>query len=321
MKILLTGASGLLGGHILKQGLEAGHGFKTISRSISKRSYLFEVKDQVENFDLDLTSEKYPQNLFDGVDIVINAAALASAKKEDEELMTKINVDASKRLFEKSCESSISQWIQLSSVSTLGRGKQEEIIDETNHGEFRPTHYAKTKYEFDLFLKDQDPKFSITTIYPCYMLGAFDSRPSSGAILFALKLKKLKHLYSGQKNFVAASDVARAIYLAMDKKVSGDFVIGAENVALSNFIAECLSQLQMDEFKVDFKQKNEDISMLPDYEQEMMKEFSLSSAVSIDKASESLKYVPQVKLREMIKETLDYFEQKKMLRIKRVKKC
>ena len=132
MKILLTGASGLLGAHLLEQGLKKGFEFKAVARKVSRRSFLFQVQDQVEVLSFDLTDPtRWPTDIFDKVDVVIHCAGLASAFTRDEEKMRLINIEGTKNLFQAAIKyqgSQLKKWIQISSVSTLSSGEGNELI-------------------------------------------------------------------------------------------------------------------------------------------------------------------------------------------------
>ncbi|MBL6988929.1 MAG: NAD(P)-dependent oxidoreductase [Bacteriovoracaceae bacterium] len=319
MKVLLTGASGLLGSHILEQGLKLGHQFKVISRSVSKRSFLFLNLDKVHLYSLDLSDlSSLPDDLLDGVDCIINCAALASVKAEDQSKMRAINLEAPKNLFEMATKEDIPYWVQVSSVSTLCSGVDDNIVDEKDIGNFRKTPYANLKYEFDCWIKKQNSSVRVFTPHPCYMLGRWDSRPSSGSILFAIKMRRFKTLLNAKKNFVAASDVARGIWQGIDSRVIGDYILGNENMSISSFYQLCCEKLNIDfstfSFidRQQFKQAN-----FSENEKSFIEEFCVASSVSSNKAKQDFAYYPLTSVDQLLEETLDYFMDFKMLRVKK----
>lgn len=309
MRVLLTGATGLLGAHLLKQGLDQGVDFLCLGRSISKRSYLAQCQDQVRFVSIDLTDEKKIKELDEEVDLVIHAAALASPFQKDDEAMEELNVKGTKNLYQKfgnSCS-----WVQVSSVATMSNGSNQ-IINESNFGSYRETTYARTKIETDKWLESQSS--NILFIHPCYMLGEWDARPSSGSIFLGLKLNKFKYYLNGQKNFVAAEDVARGIWQAIDKKAKGRFLLGHINSDLEDFFSLACEKLKLDSVPkcIDLNSEN----TISEEGQRFMKEFCLSNAVDYQKASSQFGYSPIIGLEEMIDKTLSYFQEKKLLRIR-----
>ena len=320
MKILLTGASGLLGAHLLEQGLKRGFDFKAVARKVSRRSFLFQVKDQVEVLSFDLTDPKsWPADIFDKIDVVIHCAGLASPFAHDEEKMRLLNMEGTKNLFQaakKYQDSQLKKWVQISSVSTLSSGEGNEPLDEERIGKFRPTPYAKTKYEADCWLNDNRGEIDLLTIHPCYMLGPWDARPSSGAILFAFFLKRIKYLIDATKNFVSPRDVAIGIYQALKANSQEHFILGGENLKLSKFVELVAKHLQLDSIDTQFID-NASLQTLDLNEDQLasIKEFSLSDPISIAKAIEAFDYNPQTSVEQMISETVQYFIDNRMLRL------
>ena len=292
MKILLTGASGLLGAHLLEQGLKRGFEFKAVARKVSRRSFLFQVQDQVEVLSFDLTDPtSWPTDIFDRVDVAIHCAGLASPFARDEEKMKLLNIEGTKNLFQaakKYKDSQLKKWVQISSVSTLSSGEDNDLLDENNIGKFRPTPYAKTKYEADCWLNDNSGEMDLLTIHPCYMLGPWDARPSSGAILFAFFLKRIKYLIDATKNFVSPRDVAIGIYQALKANAKGHFILGGENLKLSNFVELVAKHLQLNSIDTQFidKANLQELDLNED-QLAIIKEFSLADPISCTKASKN----------------------------------
>ena len=319
MKVLLTGATGLLGSHVLEQGLQKGHSFKVISRKVPKRSFLAGIQEEanIDICEVDLTQEDtWPTNLLEGIDLVINCAALASPFEKDIPLMKDLNLEAPKKLFQKAKKAQVKKWVQISSVSTLCDGQCGEIVNESFQGQLRNTVYAQTKLECDQWL-DKQEGLSLLTLHPCYMLGKYDCRPSSGAILFALRMKKIQNFISNYKNFVDASDVAKGIWQGIEKEATGHFLLGNENASIEEFVKTASELVKIDFDSISFHDEATLNTLdIPEAQKAMAKEFSLSCKVNIQKAKETFNYMPEVGLKEMIANSLEYFQEKRMLRIR-----
>jgi len=320
MKILLTGASGLLGAHLLEQGLKRNFEFKAVARKVSRRSFLFQVQDQVEVLSFDLTDPTtWPTDIFDKVNIVIHCAGLASPFARDEEKMRLLNLEGTKNLFRAAKKYRVSQvkkWVQISSVSTLSSGEGNEPLDEKRIGKFRSTPYAKTKHAADCWLENNRGETDLLTIHPCYMLGPWDARPSSGAILFAFFLKKIKYLLDATKNFVSPRDVAIGIYQALKANAQGHFILGGENLKLSSFVALVAKHLQLNSIDTQLidKASLQELDLNED-QLASIKEFSLADPISWAKASDCFGYNPRTSVDQMISETVQYFVDNRMLRV------
>lgn len=319
MKILLTGASGLLGAHYLEVGLKLGHSFKAISRKVSKRSYLSTVidRDEVEWIEADLTDDKsWPSDLFTDIDLVLNCSGLASPFKEDLEKMSQLNVDATKVLYEKSNLAGVKRWVQVSSVSTLSDGTKE-MVNESHIGSFRKTPYAQTKFAIDEWLDNQE-KMDLLTIHPCYMLGKWDARPSSGSLILAMRMGKFTNFVHGKKNFVSPADVARGTFQAIDNSCSGHYVLGGENRSIEDFARAVITKLNLNEENFSFYTEDEFSEIeLSEKEKCIVAEFCQASSVDFSKAKEEFNYDPKITFSDQLEEAIDFFIEKRLLRIKK----
>lgn len=314
MKILITGASGLLGSHLVKESLARGFTVVGAARNVSSKTYIGTVENvNYTTVSMDLSNvETFVTEKFD---VVINAAAFASPFEKDSSMMEMVNVSGVKNLYHWALASGVKKFIQISSIACFGSSSYASMIDESSSNFWRETVYGRTKKEADLWLSNNS-QLPLLTIHPCYMLGEFDSRPSSGAIFFALKMGKFTSYINNTKNFVAASDVARGVLDAISSGASGNYILGGYNYKIKEFLdcyakitGESISNItEVDLGKIDFS----DI-----INGEMVKEFCLSYSASSEKAFRDFGYAPKIEIEEMIKSSITYFESKKMLRFKK----
>ncbi len=309
MKIFLTGATGLLGSHILQQGYELGHHFIIPYRKITKRHYLhnFIEDDRISLLEMDLMNE-FPPSILEGVDLIINSAAFASPFESDFEQMQEINTELPKRLYEAGKTKEVNRFIQISSTSVLGSEDRNKVLDEEDNEFMRDTPYAKTKKSADDWLWD---KTDVSTIHPGFMLDRFDSRPSSGAILMALRMKKFNFFTEQKKNIVAAADVAKGLFQMVAEEKTGNYILGGENISISSFL-----QMACEKIGKDFSELTE-ISEDELKEHQLEREFCLTSPVSSEKAKNDFGYVPVHTPEECLNNTLEWFQEKKMMRVKK----
>ncbi len=306
MRIFLSGATGLLGSHITEQLIHRGDKVVALVRAVPQKSFLGHVDasgaGSVELIKGDLEDLSWASQLQGDFDAVIHCAALASVDSKLKEQMWKINFLGTQSLYQL-LRPRTKKWIQISSISTMCSG-EHELVDETFQGQARKTFYAESKLATDQWLDFTDP--SALIIHPCYMLGKWDAKPSSGSIFFAVKFKKIQTYHNSTKNFVAAQDVARGVLQALDRSAKGHFILGNENISLKLFFTELCREMNMD-FELLEKPLNEDST-------DWAKELCAASAVTWQKARAELSYNPQIKIKELLKETMDYFEEFKMLR-------
>jgi dihydroflavonol-4-reductase len=300
MKVAIIGASGLLGGHLIEEGLKSHHEIIAVARKFPMRSAAHFFREQITTKNLDASTDLKSTDL-EGVDLLINVAAQVSPS-QDRSLIDE-NLELVKKVFTAAEAAKVSKLVQISSISTMASGEMSGEVSEQNHGHFRKTPYAESKYQSDVWLEGRK---NLLTIHPCYMLGKWDSKPSSGAILMALQMKRLTGFYPGMKNFVHAGDVARGIYDAVEKNTTGRFILGGENVSLEVFLSKAMTALGLDG-------KLEQMSLDDLEANPVFKDFFLAGAVNDQKARTVWGYHSDVHLDGMLGETIAYFRDNKLL--------
>ena len=135
-KILLTGATGRLGSHVLAALLARKERVRAIVRPGSKSK----LPRGVERFAWDLSSDPLPYTAFIGVDRAIHLAGLVGSHPERELMLS--NAVATRNLVS-SCPQKLSKLVVASSISIYGE-YDGQMVDE----EFKPrtqSPYGKSK--------------------------------------------------------------------------------------------------------------------------------------------------------------------------------
>ncbi len=306
MKILITGATGLLGSHLCKYALEHDYELFALVRKISNKSYLGELDTHANLTIIEGSLDNFPLRESMCFDIVIHTAALVTSDSSQKKIIWETNLEGTKLLYNK-LQGRFKQWVQISSISTMCNGNHA-IVNESHQGNARQTEYALSKLAADEWILKTEPKALI--IHPTFMLGTWDAKPTAGALFYALKFNKIQCIENNYKNIVAASDVANGIFQAISHNLSGHFILGGQNVLISDFL-----KLIADEMNIKLKLSEKTISSdTPDF----IKELCYSSKVSCDKAHTSFGYSFSTPLETVIKETMDYFEKFKILKRNRI---
>lgn len=131
--------------------------------------------------------------------------------------------------------------IDVSSANTVDPGSADTPADESRGfgGPFSASLYARSKRESELALEDfaaSHPGFRVVMILPGFMIGPFDSKPSSGKLLDVAYRKPLMAVPPGGKSFIDVRDVASAIVGALDNPLAqGRYLTTGKSLTLKEF--------------------------------------------------------------------------------------
>ncbi len=124
MKVLVTGAGGFLGRHVIDCLLERGHGVRAIIRPASAAP---KWKGEVEIFRADLRVSDNLASAFEGINAVLHLAAATSG---DEDVQFASTVVGTERFLAAMVKSSVKRLIHVSSLVVYDWGHAKGIIDE-----------------------------------------------------------------------------------------------------------------------------------------------------------------------------------------------
>ncbi len=230
MKVLITGANGLLGNNIARLAQNRGMKIFGICRSDSKIP-AFEGLD-IEVFQVDLTDREKLRKVFENhFDVVIHCAANIHIGWKFLDIGMHVNRDGTQFLLDEAGRRGI-QLIHVSTVNTLSVGAKETIADEETPGDGQiPCTYVVTKRMAERLASDAAAAGqNVVIVHPGFMLGPWDWKPSSGRMIQALQgFAPLAP--SGGCTVCDPRDVAEAILNAIDRGVSGrHYILGGENI-------------------------------------------------------------------------------------------
>jgi len=121
--ILITGASGFLGRHLVELALQQGHRVRALVRNPSANletvlnPFTHEDKPGCLIHQGDITDPATLAAALEGVQCVIHAAATTSETAPDEAVSWRTNVEGTRNLLAASSKAGITRWIQISSLS------------------------------------------------------------------------------------------------------------------------------------------------------------------------------------------------------------
>ena len=236
-KIFITGLNGLLATNLSNDLL--GNGFLVKGLIRNKLKFKGHNHKNLAIIQGDLFDELSPH--LNGIDIVIHAAAETNQNLINYSDYRKTNYDATIQLFNTAIECHVKKFIFISTSSTLGYGSINNLGNEQQkiRFPFDNSLYTKSKLEAENYLLQNNDKIEVIIINPSFMLGPYDSKPSSGKIILMAWKKKIIFYPSGGKNFVHVKDACAGIINSLEKGKNGEkYLIANENLSYAEFFSK-----------------------------------------------------------------------------------
>jgi len=232
--IFVTGITGLLGTNLAHELIAKDFIVYAIVRN--PKRYVGKTHKNLHLITMGLWGDYDPYLQLS--DIVIHIAAETSINKLNVTDYNTINYEATKRLFNHANTNEVQQFIYISTANTIGYGNRNRLGIETQQIKkpFTQLFYAQSKSKAEGFLQQNSDKMIVTILNPTFLIGAYDSKPSSGKIIKMAINKRFVFYPPGGKNFVPVKDVVQAIIKTLEIQKSGErYLIANENLSYQEF--------------------------------------------------------------------------------------
>lgn len=243
MTILLLGGNGLLGHNVLKILLEQGHCVHALIRN--RASLLFHsfpnAAQLLTLFEGSLLCDDDLFRAAEGCDAIINCAGATDMSLLRYDDYLPVNSRLCQRLVRLMEQQGISRLIHTSTANTIGYGTPSHPSNEDSPMQppFSQSYYGRSKKEGEDILLSaarQHPDWHLVILNPGFMVGPYDTKPSSGTLLLAGYRKPLIATPKGGKSFVHVADVATAAANALEMgRHGGRYLLTGENLTLKQF--------------------------------------------------------------------------------------
>ena len=242
MAILLLGGNGLLGHNVLKQLLQQGHEVHALLRNPSAlHTADFPHLESLHIFQGSLLHDDDLHKAARGCDAIINCAGVTNMSLLHYDDYLPVNRDLCGRILQLMEQQHISCLVHTSTANTIGFGSPTHRATEEDPAQppFADSFYGRSKREGELLLQEgaaQHPDWHIVIVNPGFMVGSYDTKPSSGTLLLTGYRKPLMVAPKGGKSFIHVADAATAIVNALTMGTHGHrYLLTGENLTLRQF--------------------------------------------------------------------------------------
>ncbi|BEK99010.1 SDR family NAD(P)-dependent oxidoreductase [Nocardia seriolae] len=253
MKALVTGASGFLGGAIVRRLIRDGdYQVAILARATSNLRDLYDVIDEVEIITGDLTDQVSLERATKGVDVVFHSAARVDDRGTRAQFVAE-NVTATENLVRAAKRNGASRFVFISSPSALMDRDGGDQVDIDESGPYPRRYlnlYSETKAAAErLVLASSTAEFTTCALRPRAIWGAGDR---SGPIVRLLgraaegTLPDLSYGKQVKASLCHVENIAEACVLASrSENVGGNayFIADAEQTDVWGFLGEVAGDL------------------------------------------------------------------------------
>ncbi|UOQ50744.1 NAD-dependent epimerase/dehydratase family protein [Hymenobacter cellulosivorans] len=242
-KVLVTGAGGFLGRHLVEQLLRRGYPVRALVRSAAASGPLPPLSAlPIEVQEGDITQYATVAGCADGCGAVVHAAALAQVNPARNPAVWAANLTGTENVLQLARQAGVSRFVYVGTANVFGFGTQARPGDETKPYAGRPygldymdSKQAATDLVLQAVTREQLPA---VLVHPTFMLGPGDAKPTSNALLLELYRGKLPGYPPGGKNYVHVRDVAQATVNALTQgRVGESYILGNENLSYRDAFA------------------------------------------------------------------------------------
>jgi len=238
LKVLVTGADGLLGSNLVRALLANGYTVTALIYPGSNASSLDGL--DVERLDGDLLDDAFSlAEAFKGHEGVFHCAAVTDLWAPPD-LTWKVNLEGTRRVLDACVEAAVRRLVFVGSASSFEPGRLERGGDETGGfpTAYRDVPYMESKHRAAELVREYvgERGLDAVIVAPTFLLGPYDTRPSGGELVRRFLEGGMKVTSSGGRNLAYAPDVACATLAAFERGRKGEtYILGGENLEYRDF--------------------------------------------------------------------------------------
>ncbi|MBD0832456.1 NAD-dependent epimerase/dehydratase family protein [Aestuariibaculum sediminum] len=236
LKVLVTGANGLLGTNTIIELLKQG--YQVIGLVRNSDNYIGEYHKNLTLEEGDILDLHSLEKALMGCTYVIHTASISSPKISKYKTFEEINVHGTKNLIDAALKQKVKKVIYIGTANIFGFGTLENLGHEHNpiKSPFTKSFYSQSKLKAQELALSKSSAMEVVSINPAFMIGGYDSKPSSGVIVLRGLNKRIIFYPPGGKSFVCVTDVVQAIINSFDLGQSGEaYIVTNENLTFKAF--------------------------------------------------------------------------------------
>jgi dihydroflavonol-4-reductase len=241
-KTLVTGGTGFLGSHLVRELAGRGDDLRLLVRESSPQQHLAGV--DYEAVVGDVLDRDSVRRAMKGAERVFHVAGTTSMRRRDRARVFEVNVGGTRNVMEEALRAGLVRAVHTSSSSAVGTAEPGDTVDEekpfTDGG--LNIAYVNSKHEAEVAAMNVGARgLPVVVVNPTFVLGPDDPEPSgtSNAIVRRLLLRRIPGYLDGAINIVDVRDVAAGHLLADELGHEGErYLLAGRNFTLQRLFAD-----------------------------------------------------------------------------------
>ncbi|HLG19524.1 MAG TPA: NAD-dependent epimerase/dehydratase family protein [Bdellovibrionota bacterium] len=229
MKYLITGASGLIGGALLRELVANQHDVVAVSRHppVGAQDVVWHKGDITK-------PESLAPAFSESYDVLIHLAGLVSADGRNREELFAVNGQGTRNVFEWALKAKIRRCLQVSSTAAIGPAPYGRIADETTPFSWSPDKFAyhASKHEGEKIALEYVLKgLDVVVVNPAFVYSEKDDHTPARDLLRKIRDRRLPLYPPGGMCNVWVGDVVKGMTRAVERGRTGErYILGGENL-------------------------------------------------------------------------------------------
>jgi len=244
--VLVTGGTGFIGQHLLKQLLESGEKIRVIYRKLPDTFIDETIRSRVEWINGDILDINGLVDAMQDVHDVYHCAAIVSFDPQDKKRIMKVNVQGTANVVNAALEVGIRKLGYISSIAAIGRSSFDNQVSEETKWEEGSNN---TVYAISKRLAEREvwrgiaERLNAVIVNPSLVIGT--GKWTEGTARFFPRIwKGLKFYPKGATGIVDVDDVARATILLVKSDITSErFILNGENLPHYDFFSMIADKL------------------------------------------------------------------------------
>jgi dihydroflavonol-4-reductase len=237
VRVLVTGATGLVGGAVVRELLARGHAVRALARAESDLTHL---GAEVEVRRGDVLDRPSVEQALAGCEAVMHVAGISAFARVDRARLFAVNAGGVEVVLGAALTAGVSRAVLTSSAGALGGSRVPRVADEetTSSAETLGIDYFVSKLRGEEVGLDLAARgLPLSVVRPAYVLGPGDLYGSSASTVLALASGRIPAYVQGGASFCDVRDVARGHVEALLRGRPGEtYLLGGQNLTIDEMV-------------------------------------------------------------------------------------